>query len=239
MTQEMFVQNPRRQGLKIFQDALANIQKLQGLYDENGALIMPFIIRAHKALSTTSSKYTFDLGIGTSALLQPENKLQKSDVAMITQVALGIQKYDPASPDFNQPILHAPDPIYHGVNPGKALEKVYQGKSTLKTGSQIRIDGLSNLVLRYNPGDGFAGTLAAPTDFPQYGPEDVNRGFFDLGGYPILDGELQNQWEVELATGDLTNIVDGATAANSNNLVLLLLGWVYRGQVGGGVSQCF
>ena len=178
MTQEMFVQNPRRQGLKIFQDALANIQKLQGLYDENGALIMPFIIRAHKALSTTSSKYTFDLGIGTSALLQPENKLQKSDVAMITQVALGIQKYDPASPDFNQPILHAPDPIYHGVNPGKALEKVYQGKSTLKTGSQIRIDGLSNLVLRYNPGDGFAGTLAAPTDFPQYGPEDVNRGFF-------------------------------------------------------------
>lgn len=234
--EQIFIQNQRRQSYKAFVEFLKTQKPLE--FDETTALIMPMVLRVHKALAAGLSKYSLDLGVGTANLLAVENKLQKNDIAILTNVALGIQKYDPASPDFDKPIMHAEDPVYFGANPSKALSKIYHGKSSLKSGSQVRIDGLSNLLFRYNPGDGFAGTVAAPTDFPQYGPENENRGFYDLGAFQVLYGENQNIWEVELASGDTTNIVDGATAANSNNLVFLGLGWVYRGQSANGVGQC-
>lgn len=151
---------------------------------------------------------------------------------MMTGIKVAVQKYDPTSPDFDSPSFTFPDPVYFGATVAKKIAKIFQGNLSLKTGTQTRIDRLDLDLAMFVPKDGFAGTLGTPTDYPQHGGEDREKGYYDLGSYPLILGENQNTVEIELAQGDITGITDGATPANSNNLVFYALGWVYRGSVG-------
>lgn len=228
----MFALDRRRASFYIFLEALSKL--FPGISAEN-ALIMPFVIRVHQTLVNGRSKYTLDLAVGTSNQVAVEKKLQKSDVFMLTGLKLGIQKYDPANPDFNSPIFGYADPTFFTAAIAKQIEKIFQGNLSLKTGTQTRIDQLDNDLLKLVPNGNFAGTLAAPTDYPEHGGSLEGKGYFDLGSYPILLGENKNTIEIELASGDISGIAD--TGAGSNNLVLMALGWVYRGDVSPG-GQC-
>lgn len=229
----MFALDRRRASYQIFLDALASL--VPG-FNANNALIMPYVVRVHKTLSNSVSKYTLDLGTGTSNLLATEKKLQKSDIFMLCAGKIAVQKYDPANPDFNSPIMTYPDPVFFTAAIAKQIEKIYQGKLSLKTGSQVRIDGLDADIFKFTPNAGFTGTLATPTDYPEHGPTNEARGYQDLGSYPILLGENQNSIDIELATGDVSTIAD--TGTGTNNLVFMALGWMYRGDIAGGPGFC-
>jgi len=214
------------------------LKETLGENEAKAALVAPYIVRVHNALKNGVTKYSFDLGAGQGSNLVIEKRLQKSDVFMLTALKLGIAKYDPAAPDHNKPVFTYPDPVYFTAAIAAQLELLYQGKLSLKTGSVTRIDQLDCDVFKTVPGDGFAGTVAAPTDWPQYGPTDADRGYYDLGMYPILAGETQNSFDLDLAPGAVASIADSAGA--SNNAILFAMGWIYKGSnPGGGNCQVF
>jgi len=233
---EIFIQNPRRQSFQIFKDKLAQVLTDIGQpYDPEKALIMPYLVRVHTPLVNGRSSYGLDLVTGTSTLLGVEKKMEKSDIFMIQSIGLGIQKYDPTSPDFAGPIFNYPDPVYFTAATAAQLNKIYEGKLSLKVGSQTMIDSLDNLLLKFVPNGNFAGTIASPTDLAEVGASNEARGLQDLGSYPILIGDNKNQVEISLAPGTIDAIAGSGTGAN--NLVFLALGWVYRGFVGSN-GQC-
>lgn len=233
---EIFIQNPRRQSYQIFKDKLEGVlAKLGQSFDPENALIMPYLVRVHTALVNGKSNYVLDLVTGTSSLLGVEKKIEKSDILMIQSIGLGLQKYDPASPDFAGPIFNYPDPVYFTAATAAQLNKIYEGKLSMKVGSQTIIDSLDNLLLKFVPNGNFAGTVGTPTDLAEVGASNEARGLQDLGSYPILIGDNKNQVEISLAPGDISAIA--STGTGTNNLVFLALGWVYRGSVGNN-GQC-
>ncbi len=241
----IFIQDKRRQTLQIFKDTLAGnpqmgIAPLVSDYDPMKALIMPFMIKVHTKFANNKTSFSLDLNVGTTDPLPVESKLEATDVFMGTSILLGVQKYNPAKDqgDFNSPILTNADPVYFGAAIAKQIMKLYNGNTTLKTNSQERIARFPNNLFYTNPENGFAGTLAAPTDFPTFGPKDEDRGFFDLGNYPIIVGGVPNKLEINLAPGDTSTVEDSGTPANTNNIVAIILGWVYRGNSGGNPGFC-
>ena len=235
-----FVQNPIRASYYAFLSALDKMKGTNGVpvdFNPETSIVQPLILRVHQLFASGKSKYTFDLKSGNTPGLDIEKKMQPSDVFMMTALALGIQKYNPAGPDYNQPVFTEADPGYFGAAEAAALEKLYGGKIGLKSGSNTRISDLDTSIFKFAPAKAFAGTFAAPTGHSQYGSSHAERGYVDLGAYPILLGQESNTVDVELASGNTADIA--GTAPNNNNLVLFVLGWVYRGSSNNGSCIAF
>ncbi len=233
---EIIVQSRKRSAFLIAKEKFA-MKNGVSVEQMNDALIMPIIVRAQTKLVNGKSSYTIDLVKGTSTLLGCETKLEKTDQLVIQSIGLGIQKYDPAAAeDFAEPIMTYADPVYFGAAVSKQLEKIWNGKTSLKVGNTSPIDGLQNLLMRYVPNGGYAGaSVAAPTDHAEYGPDNDRKGFTDLGLTLLVSGENTLQAVVDLAPGAIATIAD--SGATSNNLVFLVEGFVYRGS-NGNPGQC-
>lgn len=226
---QIFVVDPHRNALHNF---VKNLNDNAGEFGINAevnlanANIQPFVLRLHRNLEAGTNSYDFDLKQGPNQL-SVEKRLVDGDIFQALGMALCVQKYDPAAPDFSTQLLTHPDPTYFGANEAKALELVYNGKTQFSTDSTNRIQDLDNHLFRVSQQGVFTGTIAAPTTNPSYGPSFPERGYYMFAGYPIIQGRKVNRVTVNLAQGSSTNI--GGTGANKNNLVVLIYGFKFSG----------
>ena len=214
----MFTTNPGRAAYMKFLDYLSSNSAALGIpyVSMDNANVSPYTIRLHTKLVAGQNSYEFNFK-NIPGLLSIEKTLADSDIFQGFGIALGIQRYNPASPDFSKPIWTYPDTTeFTTVAPG--LELIYNGHSTLNTDGTDRIQKFDNHLFRCAPGGGGI-----------YGPSYEERGYYLFPGYPIILGSKTNKFTVAVAQGDTTTVPIGGSGATSNNLVLLIHGFRFTG----------
>lgn len=194
-------------------------------------IISDHTLRLESALAAGQNSYNFDLYQNPGADRPLENKLNRNDVLIITDIALGITKQDTSTTPArygNYPLYHFPDPGFFlgvpaaGLTEAQCLEVIYNGKFRLKTNNTDRIPNFLTNDLRYSPRRTFASAVHG-----QYGPDLSNRGFYSLEPHVILNGQQNNLVTLEVGAGETTVIAGGINAAaeavNTRNVVVSLI----------------
>jgi len=213
------------------QRALDALQIKMGDY-----IISDHTLRLEKVLAAGQNSYNFDLYQNPGADRPLENKLNRNDVLIITEIALAITKQDTTTspPRYgNYPLYHFPDPGFFlgvpaaGLTEAQCLETIYSGKLRLKTNNTDRLPNFLTNDLRYVP----ERTYDANDVHAQYGPEIPSRGFYSLEPHVILNGQQNNLSTLEIGAGETTVIAGGIDAAaqaltTSNIVVALIKGFL-------------
>lgn len=195
-------------------------------------IITPALLRLEQVLVATRSKYTFNFYENQGADRTLERKLNRNDLFMITDIALGIVKQDAVAGDYaNFPVFTFPDGNYFsgaagGVLEVDALHTIYNGRLNFLTKPVQRIENLLTYQLKFVPDSQTllqAGTQLAD-EYPQFGPTEAERGFLKVQPNLILSGQENHQVELELGTGQATYIAggidDSGQAIDTSNVVV-------------------
>lgn len=194
-------------------------------------IVSEHTLRLEKLLVAGQNAYDFDLYQNPGSDRPLENKLNRNDVLIITELALAITKQDATTtpPRYaNYPLYHFPDPAFFlgvpaaGLTEAQCLETVYNGKLAIKTNNTERLPGLLTAHFRYAPNRTTATTVHA-----EYGPEMAGRGFFPTEPHVILNGQQNNSVRLGIGAGETTVIAGGISAAaaalDTRNVCVLLI----------------
>lgn len=118
-----------------------------------------------------------------------------------------------------------------------ALRNLYNGRWSFKTANKMRIDGMPTTDLEFVPqtqGNAAAGNFSNSTG--GFG-DAASRGYYHIGGYPLIMGGETNEITVNLGNGVKTAIDGSATGLTvggkdydkQNYAVVIVDGFVLRG----------
>ena len=211
-------------------DAYSRVKSLFPNY-----IISKQVLRVEEQLANNKSNYQFQLKQGNSSTDGPlENLLNQNDAFVLCALALGIKKQDTSTspPRYGnyQPFFFPNPNVFVGAPAGQATESsalltVYNGQINFATGSVERMKFMDTNQFLMVPqdrdiNDGLAVQNAVNTPW-----SEVQPNF-------LIDGEQNNQFNLNLGAGDITAI-DGrytsggaATATARNVLVLFALGLI-------------
>lgn len=215
---------------------------LRGAYDRAKLVFPKFVIsrqvlRVEEPLANNKTNYSFQLKQGNSSTDGPlEGLLNDSDAFVVCAVAIGIKKQDttltpPWYGNF-QVFNYPPQAIFVGAPAARATEwqallTIWNGKLSFKTGSLERMKPTDTNEFMFAPAgaDQAATVISSRRAFGQEG-----QGWVEQQPQLLLDGSQNNQFNLDLGSGDILAI-DGAytsggaaTATSRNILVLSVLG---------------
>jgi len=195
------------------------------------------VLRVEETLANNKTNYSFQLKQGNSSTDGPlENLLNDNDAFILLAVAIGIKKQDTTlTPPWygNYPVYnYPPQAVFVGAPASRAVEwqalmTIWNGKLSFKTGSLERIKPTDTNEYQFAPAgaDQAATVISSRRAFGQ-----ESQGWVEQQGQLVLDGQQNNQFTLELGSGDILAI-DGAytsggaaTATSRNVLVLSALG---------------
>jgi len=211
---------------------------LRGAFERTKAVFPKFVIsrqvlRVEELLTAQKSSYSFQLKQGNSSTDGPlENLLNDSDAFVLTHIAIGIKKQDltltpPQLGNF-QVYNYPPIATFVGVPAGQATEWqslmcIWNGKLSFRTGSLERIKPTDTNEYLFAPAgaDQVATVISSRRAFG-----DQSQGWVEQQATLLLDGSQNNEFNLQLGSGDLTGIAGqytaaGATTATSRNVVVL------------------
>ncbi|MBX2927015.1 MAG: hypothetical protein KF852_04205 [Saprospiraceae bacterium] len=186
-------------------------------------------------LSTTNNQYNFDLYKVPGADHPMDNKLDRNDGFYVSHLGLVLTKQDITTTPAqyaNNPEFTAPDQnFFVGVASSwpefRSLLTVYNGKLTIQTGNAERIKELPTNNFYCSPNRPYLLNGADPDNFPEFGPNLDQRGFYELPELMGLSGQENNTAQLTLGPGN-TAIIDGSvnaagSAVTTRNVVRLKL----------------
>ena len=215
---------------------------LRATFERTKAVFPKFVIsrqvlRVEESLSPNKSEYSFQLKQGNSSTDGPlENLLNDSDAFVLTHIAIGIKKQDTTlTPPWYgnyQVYNYPPQATFVGAPAGKAVEwqsllTIWNGKLSFRTGSLERIKPTDTNEYLFAPAaaDQAATVISSRRIFG-----DDGQGWVEQQATLLLDGSQNNEFRLQLGSGDITGIDGsyvaggGATATSRNVLVLMALG---------------
>jgi len=182
-------------------------------------------LRVEQLLSTTKSRYDFNLYETPDAGRAQEVKLSRNDLFFISHIGVFVYKQDAAAdpPQYgNTQLFTYPDPnFFPGAVGGAApfewqcLYLVWRGKLALYTDPVQRIKDFSTEQCMYVPERTYiqSAFVGITSDiFPQWGGSFSERGFYEMAAMPALYGQQTNRISLELGAGD-QSVLDGAVDA--------------------------
>lgn len=195
------------------------------------------VLRVEEPLANNKTTYTFQLKQGNNSTDGPlENLLNDADAFVMCAVAIGIKKQDttltpPWYGNF-QVYNYPPQATFVGAPAGRAVEwqallTIWNGKLSFKTGSLERIKPTDTNEYLFAPAgaDQAATVISSRRAFGQ-----DNQGWVEQQPLFLLDGSQNNQFTLDLGSGDILAIDGsyvaggGQTATSRNILVLSVLG---------------
>ena len=211
-----------------------------GYGDPNKYIIQPKTLRLEQLLSTQKEQYEFNLYETPDAGRPQEIKLSRNDMFAISKIGIGVYKQNTANDPAeyaNTPIWTYPDTNFFtgsvggtGMQEALCLYLVWRGKLSLFTDPVQRIKDFSTMHCEYIPERPYTeAAFVGYTNevFPQWGPTDAERGFYELGPMPVLYGQQKNRITLTLGNGNKTAI-DGAVdsagdAVDTRNVLCVFL----------------
>ena len=193
-------------------------------------------LRLEHELNPSINSYRFELSENKGSDRPLEIKLNKNDTFFLTHLALGIVRQDTSTTPkqyANFPIFTYPDSNYFTgddtSNPEefRALEALYNGLLSVKTSPTERLRDFATNMFKYVPERGYLVAAGSQTEdeYPQYGANLEEKGFFKLTPNIILNGQENNSFDLTLGSGN-TALIDGHVnasnaAVNTRNVVVL------------------
>lgn len=190
-------------------------------------------LRIDVPLANSNGSYEFQINETNGADKPYEHKLGKDHLFMCTHIALYITKRV-AGKETNGQLSSFPDAnIFDTVDEALCLESIYQGKMSIQSESQLRNRPFLTHQFRYAPAQGFqkAAATSQGIEVAQFGPTIGEKGYYELGANLLFDGNTTNKVLLQLGSG-LWTVLNGATG--TNNLVLMLHGFYYFGELPSG-----
>ena len=194
-------------------------------------------LRVEETLSANKSVYKLDLYQNQGSDGELEIKLNRNDLFFLTHMAVCIGREDPTNQAYaNYPLYTFPDalvfdgdlsnsPALYDDLEAFCLEVVYNSLLTIKTVPVERIKNLWTGNFRYVPEQ-----VSTASRLSQYGPSLEQKGFFPTQPNILLDGDDNNEIEIQLQLGGKSAIgglieSDGTADTIQNKLVVLLQGY--------------
>ena len=212
-----------------------------GMGDPSKYIVYEKTLRLEQLLSTTRTRYDFNLYETPDAGRPQEIKLSRNDLFFVSHIGVFVYKQntvaDPAEYGNTQ-LFTYPDPNFF---PGSAvaatapfewqcLYLVWRGKLSIYTDPVQRMKDFSTEQCMFVPNrtyiePAFVGITSAI--FPQFGADIAQRGFYELAAMPALYGQQTNRLSIELGVGNQSVIdcaVDAAgDAAETRNVLAIHL----------------
>lgn len=212
---------------------------LRATFERTKAVFPNFVIsrqvlRVEESLSPNKSEYSFQLKQGNSSTDGPlENLLNDSDAFVMTHLMIGIKKQDTTlTPPWYgnyQVYNYPPQATFVGAPANKAVEwqtllTIWNGKLSFRTGSLERIKPTDTNEYLFAPA---AADQAATVISSRRGLGDNSQGWVEQEATLLLDGSQNNEFRLQLGSGDITAIdgswtSGGAQTATSRNIVVLM-----------------
>ena len=228
-----------------------NNSALRAAYERTAAKFPKFIINRHvlrmeQLLAPNQSTYRFQMKQGNTSTDGPNQVLLNDDDAFVlVGLSIGIVKHDltTSPPQYgNFQLFTYPDPeVFVGAPAGSPFEYqsllcIWNGTLQFNTASLLRIkphDTSDYLMVpreQVTPPVADVNDLLNPT-LPEFGGRgDTSRSYIEIQPTPLIDGQMQNEFTLNLGAGNYTGI-DGsytsagaATATSRNWLVLRAYG---------------
>lgn len=207
-------------------------------------LIYPKKWRVNLTLDPQKSSYNFSLYPGQNGQDHPlDLRLDRNNVAAVTHIGLTIRKQNTSlSPARYFPPYTFADPNYFsgapaagtGATEWEALENIYSGAWTLKISNLDVQRGISCEFFKWTPEKQtfLTGDLSnqVEPEPAQWGVEYEQQGLRFIGDYFLLNGQQNNNIQIDLSPGDYT-LIDGSvnnagSAVNTRNLITAVVaGW--------------
>lgn len=184
--------------------------------------VRPQTLLLYAPLTTTSDILKFNTDVNISSGIATENLLKRDSVFFMNLIGLGIQKIQVVSGTrypHNTPILHYPDKTVFAdaaVAPSVfaewgALECVFNGKLSLKTAQDVRLEDLPTNQFRVAP-DTQSGAAAHSS---------AGMHLVDVGATFLMSGQKNNQFTLNLGQNSDRVSIEGG--ADSDNYAVLIL----------------
>lgn len=200
------------------------------------------VLRMEQPLAPNQSTYKFQMKQGNLSTDGPNQVLLNQDDAFVLfGVSIGIVKRDtstsPAQWSNNQ-LFTYPDPEYFiGAPAGspfeyQALLTIFNGTLQFNTASLLRIKPHDTSDYLYVPREQVQPPVADVNDLlnptlPEFGGRgDSSRSYIEMQPTPLIDGDQQNEFTLNLGAGSYVGIdgsytAGGAQTATSRNYVVL------------------
>ncbi len=191
------------------------------------------VLRVEENLANNKTNYDFQLKQGNSSTDGPlENLLNDSDAFILLAVAIGIKKQDttltpPWYGNYNV-YNYPPQAIFNGAPAARAVEwqalmTIWNGKLTFKTGSLERIKPTDTNEYLFAPG---GADQASTVISSRRAVGQESQGWVEQQGQLVLDGSQNNQFSLNLGSGDILAIdgvyTSGGAATNTAKNVVVL-----------------
>ncbi len=205
-----------------------HVQKVRELFnDPTGSKLQinPKTLRLHARLIASKNTYTFFTSENPTGDHPLDIKLTRNNAFVAFGIGLWLKKEGSTSGSENYgnyPYFTFPDPNYfvgnNTSNPEEfeALYTVYNGNLDFITKPVNRLEKLSCTNFLYVP-EKSTQKQASPMvndEWPSFGPSESEKGMYRLASGIIIDGGDDNQFQLNLASGDTTVIAGGLTSGN-------------------------
>ncbi len=203
---------------------------------------MPHVLRLGALLIPGQNSYVFNVKKSVDVPLPGEVKMDTSVAFTVTAIGIRFSKVDynggAYSNHGNYPHLTYPDPAYFDGAPAsgatkkeyEALQCVLNGTIEAQVAGDKIFDGIAANYFVYNPTGTYTDATAATVAHPAFGGSVEKQGFSFLTPQFVLQGENDNTFVLNIASGDRSLIdgnlnASGAESGKRNIVWLYLLGF--------------
>lgn len=201
-------------------------ERVQATMNELGIgkfIVYPKLLRLEKQLSNTQQNYQFNMYQDAADLRPPEVRLNRNDAFVCNAIGLALYKPSAEGEEGQANLYTWPNTdVFAGVGEAAALQQLYNGLLTIKTGPVDRLKDFHTSVLEYNPNNRLIAATATATGGPVWGPGFEQRGMLPIEPGIIFDGSQDNRVFLSVGTGDFST----AVPANGINILVFHM-WGY------------
>ncbi|MEI6122279.1 MAG: hypothetical protein WCQ95_01490 [Bacteroidota bacterium] len=193
-------------------------------FKEMGLMATPGYIRVERKLITGQSKYVFKVTRDSNADSFTEQKLERNDQFMASQICLFLMKRVDSTLGAEILCTYPDVTIFTTTGNPAGLESVYNGKLSVTIGQTKWIEALDTRRFRKVPTRQAQPAIASIQSV--FIPEtNDNDGFFKLTPQITIDGDQKNEIAVEIPA-NASIVTSGAGSGTENYLVLVIRGFL-------------
>lgn len=193
-------------------------------------LVYPKLLRLENALNPARQNYTFNLYEDAPNFRASEIRLNRNDAFVCNAIGLALYKPSAEGEEGQAPLFTWPNTeVFATAGEAEALNQLYNGTLTIRTGPVDRLKDFHTSLLKYNPNDRLIAATATATGGPIWGATNAQRGLYEWEPGIIFDGSDDNKVFLNAGPGDFSDSVpDGET----NIVVVHMLGYLIEGGKG-------
>lgn len=242
-------------------------QKLNRVYSAMDAMglnpitwrkeVQPFDLQIEAWIDSSKGVISFQTRKGTNNTDNPdESRIDTNDLVFFDKLGLFVRKVDKSTTPYNysnRPLYPYPDPnAFPGTKSGSvaeasALETVFGGSLTLKTGNITLFDSVKAARFRKLPDNPYAVATTSPVANAVHASFNLDNILYEFAQVFCLYGNQNYTFDLTFGTGDRL-IADGsydgggtaiAALGTRNQLVLIAQGYKVVGGAGAALNADF